>query len=62
MELPLDETEDLDESSTVKLKLPKHQHLQLHCLKIMTGQTMSDIATEAFSQYFEEIGLNEEVG
>lgn len=46
--------EKMDETSTVKLQLPRRQHLRLHCLKIITGETMSDIATEALDRYFEE--------
>lgn len=61
MRLETNEDEDMDERSTVKLQLPKHQHLRLHCLKIMTGKTMSDIATEALARYFEEEGIDEEV-
>lgn len=56
-----DNDEDMNENSTVKLQLPKHQHLRLHCLKIITGETMSDIATEALARYFEEEGIDEEV-
>lgn len=46
--------EKMDETSTVKLQLPRRQHLRLHCLKIITGETMSDIASEALDRYFEE--------
>lgn len=48
--------ENLDEPSTVKLQIPKRQHLRLHCLKIITGETMSDITAEALERYFEEEG------
>lgn len=61
MKLKTDGDEDLDECKTVKLNLPKHQHLRLHCLKIMTGETMSDIATEALNRYFEEEDIGKEV-
>lgn len=61
MQLETNEAEDMEESSTVKLQLPKRQHLRLHCLKIITGETMSNIATEALARYSEEEGLDEEV-
>lgn len=57
MELRTGDNEDMDELSTVKLQLPKHQHLRLHCLKVITGQTMSSIAREALDRYFEEEGV-----
>lgn len=60
MRLKTDDNENLDETSTVKLQLPQRQHLRLHCLKIMTGKTMSDIATEALARYFEEEDLDGE--
>lgn len=52
--MQLETDEDMTERKTVKLKIPKRQHLRLHCLKILTGETMSDIATEALDNYFEE--------
>lgn len=61
MQLNTDDEADLDESSTVKLQLPQHQHLRLHCLKIITGETMSDIASEALDRYFEEENIEKEV-
>lgn len=61
MHLNTDDNETMDESSTVKLQIPRSQHLRLHCLKIITGETMSDIATEAFEQYFEDEEITEEV-
>ncbi len=51
---------NMDEDSTVKLQIPKHQHLRLHCMKILTGETMSDIATEALDRYFEEEDVEKE--
>lgn len=61
MHLETEADTDLDETSTVKLQLPKRQHLQLHCLKILSGETMSGIAEEALDRYFQDEGLNEEV-
>lgn len=60
MNLETHDDADLDEVKTVKLKLPKHQHLRLHCLKIITGETMSDIATEALNRYFDDEDIGKE--
>lgn len=61
MQLKTDDHDDMDETSTVKLQVPKHQHVRLHCLKIMTGRTMSEIATEALTRYFEEEGVGDDI-
>lgn len=52
MQLKTDPDEDLDEETTVKLRIPKRQRLRLHCLKILSGDTMSEIAQEALDDYF----------
>lgn len=62
MKLKTHGDEDLDETKTVKLSLPKHQHLRLHCLKIISGETMSDMATDALDRYFEEEDIGKDVG
>lgn len=61
MKLKTDDEQNMEESSTVKLQIPKRQHLRLHCLKILTGKTMSEIATEALDRHFEASDLDEEV-
>lgn len=45
---------DLDEPKTLKVTLPTKLHLQLHQLKILSGQNISDTVEEALDAYFEE--------
>lgn len=45
---------DLDEPKTLKVTLPTKLHLQLHQLKILSGQNISDTVEEALESYFDE--------
>lgn len=56
MNLEMDAEAELDEKTEVKLRIPKRQRLCLHWLKIMKGDTMSDIVQEALTRYMEEEG------
>ncbi|MDX1612122.1 MAG: hypothetical protein R3185_07115 [Candidatus Thermoplasmatota archaeon] len=46
---------DLSEPKTLKVTLPTKLHLQLHQLKILQGQNISDTVEVALRSYFEEI-------
>lgn len=58
MHLETDDEENLEEILTVKLQLPRHQHIRL---KEITGETMSEIMTEALERYFEDEEIGKEV-
>ncbi len=45
---------DLDEPKTLKVTLPTKLHLQLHQLKILSGQNISDTVEEALESYFDD--------
>lgn len=47
------EDELLDEDKPLKVKLPLRQHLRLHSLKVLTGQTISQTVAEALTQHLE---------
>lgn len=49
-----DTPRDLEEPKTLKVTLPTKLHLQLHQLKILSGQNISDTVEEALEVYFEE--------
>jgi len=49
-----DEETDLSEPKTMKVSLPARLHLKLHSVKILTGETISDMVEEAVESYFDE--------
>lgn len=54
LQLETDGDQDLAETSTMKLKIPKRQHVKLRSMKLLTGQDLSTTVEEALSRYFEE--------
>lgn len=45
---------DMDEIREVKLRLPVHQLLKLHYVKLTSSRTFSDVVGEALGNYFEQ--------
>ncbi len=45
---------NLDEPKTLKVTLPTKLHLQLHQLKILSGQNISDTVEDALNAYFDD--------
>lgn len=43
----MDDDVRLDEDKELKVKLPLSQHLKLHSLKVLTGETISDMVADA---------------
>lgn len=46
------DAEDLEERKTLKVKVPQAFQLRLHALKVLTGQTISEMVEEALDAYF----------
>lgn len=46
---------DLDESKRLKVQLPVRQHLQLHRIKVLAGQNLSESVRRALDLYFEQL-------
>jgi predicted DNA-binding protein len=43
----------LHQDKQLKVKIPLRQHLRLHSLKVLTGQTISDTVAEAVTQHLQ---------
>ncbi len=46
------DADDLEERKTLKVKVPQAFQLRLHALKVLTGQTISEMVEEALDEYF----------
>lgn len=46
---------DLDDTKQLKAKLPIRQHLQLHQIKILEGQNLSETVRKALDDYFDRL-------
>lgn len=46
---------DLDDTKQLKAKLPIRQHLQLHQIKILEGQNLSETVRQALDDYFDRL-------
>lgn len=44
--------EQLAEEKEIKVRIPMQQHIQLHTLKVLQGQTISDTVKVALEAYF----------
>lgn len=51
-----DDGNDVPDRKEVKVKIFEEQHVKLHTVKILKGQTISTTMEEALERYFEEIG------
>lgn len=47
-------SDGLPEEKTVKVKIPKRQHIILHSARVLTGKTISEMLEEALEAYFDE--------
>lgn len=57
MKIQPDDDEDrerLEEESTVKVTIPERLRLKMHSVKVLSGKTLSDQATEALEAYFSD--------
>lgn len=55
-----DGRDDLDERKRLKVKLPVRQHLQLHRIKVLEGQNLSETVRQALDAFFEELEEDEQ--
>lgn len=53
-----DEDEDLERTKPLKVSVPLKQHIELHKLKILTGQNMSETVQDALEMYLDAIRDN----
>lgn len=51
---------DLDEEKRLKVQLPVRHHLQLHRIKILEEQNLSETVRRALDRYFEELEEEQE--
>lgn len=56
-----DELRDPDEEKRLKVKLPVHQHLDLHRIKLLSDQTISETVEDAIRVYLETLDENGEL-
>lgn len=42
----------LGDSKELKVRIPAHQHLRLHAMRVMTGKQISQTMIEALDAYF----------
>lgn len=42
----------LAEAKELKVRIPAHQHLRLHAMRVMTGKQISQTMVEALDAYF----------
>lgn len=54
------EDKDLDESKRLKVQVPVRQHLQLHRIKVLEGQNLSETVRQALDGYFEQVEEEEQ--
>jgi hypothetical protein len=47
---------EVPDRKEIKVKIFEEQHVRLHTVKILQGQTISATMEEALGRYFEEIG------
>jgi hypothetical protein len=51
-----DDGTEVPDRKEIKVKIFEEQHVRLHTVKILQGQTISATMEEALGRYFEEIG------
>lgn len=53
-----EEDKDLERTKPLKVSVPLKQHIELHKLKILTGQNMSETVQDALKMYLDAIRDN----
>lgn len=53
-----EEDKDLERTKPLKVSVPLKQHIELHKLKILTGQNMSETVQDALEMYLDAIREN----